>query len=74
MLLDAGSVDRSGDLEVGVPIEDLSMPAPSPLGLKSSIEYFAMSVGIGRTLYRPPSRLVLLDQRYEKSPRPMTIK
>jgi hypothetical protein len=42
--------------------------------LKSSIEYFAMSVGIGRTLYRPPSRLVLLDQRYEKSPRPMTIK
>ena len=25
-------------------------------------------------LYRPPSRLVLLDQRYEKSPRPMTIK
>src|SRR6516162_10146531 len=26
------------------------MPAPSPPGLKSSIEYFAMSVGIGRTL------------------------
>ena len=50
------------------------MPAPSPPGLKSSIEYFAMSVGIGWTLYRPPSRLVLLDQRYEKSPRPMTIK
>ena len=41
------------------------MPAPSPPGLKSSIEYFAMSVGIGRTLYGPPSLLVLLDQRYE---------
>jgi hypothetical protein len=26
------------------------MPAPSPPGLKSSIEYFAMSVGIGGTL------------------------
>jgi hypothetical protein len=50
ILLDAGSVDRSGDLEVGVPIEDPSMPAPSPPGLKSSIKYFAMSVGIGRTL------------------------
>ena len=41
------------------------MPAPSPPGLKSSIEYLAMSVGIGRTLYGPPSLLVLLDQRYE---------
>jgi len=29
------------------------MPAPSPPGLKSSIEYFAMSVGIGRTLMVP---------------------
>ena len=37
------------------------MPAPSPPGLKSSIEYFAMSVGIGRTLYGPPSLLGLLD-------------
>ena len=27
------------------------MTAPSPPGLKSSIEYLAMSVGIGRTLY-----------------------
>jgi hypothetical protein len=36
-----------------------------------------MSVGIGRTLYRPPSLLVLLDQRYENIQRvtaPMTIK
>ncbi len=33
------------------------MPAPSPPGLKSSIEYFAMSVGIGRTL---PGHLVSL--------------
>src|SRR6476660_9269004 len=37
------------------------MPALSPPGLKSSIEYLAMSVGIGRTLYGPPSLLVLLD-------------
>ncbi len=29
------------------------MPVPSPPGLKSSIEYLAMSVGIGRTLYGP---------------------
>ena len=34
-----------------------------------------MSVGIGRTLlWATYSLLVLLDQRYEKSPRPMTIK
>ena len=41
------------------------MPAPSPPGLKSSIEYLAMSVGIGRTLYGPPKFLVVLAQRYE---------
>ena len=34
------------------------MPAPSPPGLKSSIEYFAMSVGIGRTLMVPRLRKV----------------
>ena len=48
------------------------MPAPSPPGLKSSIEYFAMSVGIGRTLYGPPSPLVLLDHRYQNI-EPFTI-
>ena len=41
------------------------MPAPSPPGLKSSIEYLAMSVGIGRTLYGPPNSPRILDQRYE---------
>ena len=48
------------------------MPAPSPLGLKSSIEYFAMSVDIGRTLYGPRSLLVLLRQGYENI-EPVTI-
>ena len=33
------------------------MPAPSPPSLKSSIEYFAMSVGIGRNPYWPPKLL-----------------
>ena len=32
------------------------MPAPSPPTLKSSIEYFAMSVGIGRTLVAAPTK------------------
>ena len=41
------------------------MPAPSPPGLKSSIEYFAMSVGIGGTMYGPPGLLLLLDPRNE---------
>ena len=53
------------------------MPAPSPPDLKSSIEYFAMSVGIGRILYGPPSLHVLLDQVTRissASPPPMTIK
>ena len=47
------------------------MPAPSPPGLKSSIEYLAMSVGIGRNLYGPRSPCIL-DQRYDNI-EPVTI-
>jgi len=39
-----------------VPIEDLLDAGPFATGLKSSIEYFAMSVGIGRTLMSPRLR------------------
>ena len=47
------------------------MPAPSPPCLKSSIEYLAMSVGIGRICmgHRVPC---ILDQRYENI-EPVTI-
>ena len=46
ILLDAGSVDRFGDFEVGVTIEDLLDTGLFTPSLKSSIEYLAMSVGI----------------------------
>jgi hypothetical protein len=56
ILLDAGSVDRSGGLESVCRSRISSMPVLSPPGSKSSIEYFAMSVGIGRTLMAPRLR------------------
>jgi len=43
----------------------VTFPRPAFQQAAGSIEYFATSVGIGRTLYGPPSLLVLLDQRYE---------
>ena len=58
------------------------MPAPSPPGLKSSIEYLAMSVGIGRTLYGPPefssydnllSQRTMMEAALRKLPLPLTI-
>jgi hypothetical protein len=51
ILPDAGSVDRSGDLEVGVTIENLLDTRAFTASLKSSIEYLEMSVGIHRTLH-----------------------
>jgi hypothetical protein len=41
---------------------------PSPPGLKSSIEYLAMSVGIGRTLYGPPASTPMSDDEETNDP------
>jgi hypothetical protein len=41
---------------------------PSPPGLKSSIEYLAMSVGIGCTLYAPPANTPMSDDEETNDP------
>jgi len=41
---------------------------PSPPGLKSSIEYLAMSVGIGRTLYGSPAGAPMSDDEETNDP------
>jgi hypothetical protein len=40
----------------------------SPPGLKSSIEYFAMLVGIGRTLYGSPASTPMSDDEETNDP------
>ena len=40
----------------------------SPPGLKSSIEYLAISVGIGRTLYRSPAGTPMSDDEETNDP------
>ena len=50
------------------------MPAPSPPGLKSSIEYFAMSVGIRGLCIGHLVALYFSTNVTRRHPHPMTIK